>query len=62
MERLLSVDELALYLGKPKATLYGWRYRGEGPRAVRIGRELRFRESDIQAWLDQRADESRDAS
>lgn len=54
MERLLSIDELAEYLGKPKGTLYQWRYQGEGPPAIRVGRGLRYRASDVEAWLDSR--------
>jgi len=50
-ERLLTPQELADYLGVPLATVYGWRYRGNGPPGVRIGRHLRYRWSDIQGWL-----------
>jgi len=56
MVRLLSVKELALYLGKPVATLYAWRYRGDGPSAIKVGRSLRYRWSDVEAWLDSQAD------
>ena len=45
--RLLSVTELAEYLAVPVATLYAWRYRGEGPPALRVGRYLRYRWSDV---------------
>ena len=55
MERLLTAQELADYLKRPKSTLYGWRYRGDGPRAIMVGRELRYRESDVERWLDQRS-------
>ncbi|MGH8936884.1 MAG: DNA-binding protein [Acidimicrobiia bacterium] len=27
----------------PAATLYQWRYRGEGPRGFRVGKHLRYR-------------------
>ena len=46
----LTVDELAARLRIPKATLYQWRSRGEGPRAVRIGRHLRYRLADVERW------------
>lgn len=52
--RLLSVTELANYLSVPVATLYAWRYRGEGPPALRVGRYLRYRWSDVQRWLELR--------
>ena len=31
-ERLLSVDDLADYLGVSSSRIYDWRYRGEAPR------------------------------
>jgi hypothetical protein len=34
--QLLSVAELADYLAVPPATLYQWRYRGEGPPGFRV--------------------------
>lgn len=51
---LLTIDEAASYLAIPKATLYTWRTRrvGFGPRAVKIGGCLRFRRSDLDAWVD----------
>lgn len=55
-ERLISAQELAAYLGVPVATIYSWRYRQEGPPAMRVGRHLRYRWRDIQAWLDELTD------
>jgi predicted DNA-binding transcriptional regulator AlpA len=49
-EVYLSVDELAARYKRPRSVIYGLRYRGEGPPAIRIGRTLRFRLSDIEAW------------
>lgn len=47
----MSVQELADYLDVPVKTIYAWRYHGEGPRGFRIGRHVRFRWHDVQAWL-----------
>jgi excisionase family DNA binding protein len=52
LEPLLTLDELAAYLGLPKQTLYDWRVNGRGPRAYRIGKHLRFTVRDIRAWVD----------
>jgi predicted DNA-binding transcriptional regulator AlpA len=32
-------------------TLYQWRYRGVGPPGLRIGRHIRYRPEDVEAWL-----------
>jgi excisionase family DNA binding protein len=37
-------------------TLYGMRSRGRGPRGYKVGRELRFKSSEIDSWMEQRAD------
>ena len=49
---VISADELARRLDIPKATLYGWRYKGTGPRSHRVGKHLRYRWSDVLEWLD----------
>lgn len=48
---LLTIDDLALWLGKPRGTLYQWRTRGLGPRAIKVGNDLRYQRSEIEAWL-----------
>ena len=53
MERLLSVDEVAEFLGIPVATLYQWRHKGAGPAAYRVGRHLRYEPAAVRAWLDE---------
>ena len=32
------------------SVVYGLRYHGDAPPAIRIGRELRFRLEDVEAW------------
>jgi excisionase family DNA binding protein len=54
--RLVTVADLADYLGVPPATLYQWRYRGEGPPGFRVGRHLRYRWSDVHQWIESRLD------
>jgi excisionase family DNA binding protein len=51
LEPLLSVQDLAGFLDVPVATIYAWRYRGEGPPGLRVGRHLRFRSSDVEQWI-----------
>lgn len=50
---LLSVEELAAYLGVPKKTVYGC-WRQWGLRGYRVGRYLRFRERHVEEWLQTR--------
>ena len=50
-ERLLGPQEVASYLGLPVKTLYQWRYKGVGPPGLRIGRHVRYRPEDVEAWL-----------
>ncbi|NLD76908.1 MAG: helix-turn-helix domain-containing protein [Acidimicrobiales bacterium] len=50
---ILTIDQAAVYLSIPKATLYTWRTRrpGFGPRAVKFGGCLRYRRTDLDAWV-----------
>ncbi len=54
IDRLLTVQDLADYLGVPVATIYAWRHRRPGPPGSRVGRHLRFRWSDIEQWISDR--------
>lgn len=58
-DRLLTVQELSDYLGVPVATLYQWRYRGEGPPGFRVGRHVRYRWSDVEGWIEQQVNASK---
>ena len=57
--RLLSVLEVADLLQVPVKTIYDWRYRGEGPRPMRLGKYLRFDPADVAVWIDARKGQSR---
>ncbi|WP_158887911.1 helix-turn-helix domain-containing protein [Amycolatopsis anabasis] len=54
--RLLSPRELADYLGITLNTLYVWNTRGQGPRRYRVGRHVRYRLADVDAWLEKQVD------
>jgi excisionase family DNA binding protein len=51
-ERWMIPTEVAQLLKIPTATLYAWRYRGTGPRAVKVGRHLRYSRAELEGWLD----------
>ena len=67
LESMLSTRELAEHIGVAPQAIYDLRTAGRGPRAIHVGRELRYRVSEIQAWLDRMsepvigADGARDA-
>jgi excisionase family DNA binding protein len=49
--RLLTVEEVADYLGVPKKTVYAC-WREWGLRGYRVGRHLRFRVRHVEEWLE----------
>lgn len=51
LEPVLTTSELAAHLGVPVQTIHDLRHSGRGPRGIHVGRELRFRVSEIEAWL-----------
>ena len=59
MDALMTTDELSEFLRIPKATIYRWRQERSGPKAVRVGKHLRYRRTDVEAWLDRQADDHR---
>ncbi|MCP9209314.1 helix-turn-helix transcriptional regulator [Streptomyces sp. NEAU-Y11] len=52
----VSVDDLAEELKIPKSTIYGWKARGRGPTWVRVGKHLRARRTQVDAWLNSLAE------
>lgn len=50
--QLRTTAEVAEYLRVPVATLHQWRYHHGGPPAAKVGRHLRYRRSDLEAWLE----------
>ena len=52
-ERLLTARELAELLGFSASTVVDWSERGELP-GFKVGGRLRFRESEVLEWLEQR--------
>lgn len=54
-DRLRTPDEVSAYLGVPRDTLAVWRHRGHGPRSFKVGRHVRYRAADVEAWLEDQA-------
>lgn len=46
----MTIDDLAERYQIPVQTVRHWRIRGTGPRAVKIGRYIRYRVDDVLDW------------
>ena len=51
---LLTPPQVAQRLGVRLVTLADWRFRGRGPRWVRVGRLVRYPSALLEAWLAER--------
>jgi excisionase family DNA binding protein len=56
LPELLSLRELAAYLGVPASSVYYWRTQGKGPPGFPVGKQLRFRAADVDTWIQEQAD------
>lgn len=59
-EPALSLQQLAEELHVSAQTIYDLRSQGRGPTGFRVGRHLRFRKSEIEAWLARLEEEDSD--
>ena len=61
-ESLLTVDELAAWIGKTPKAVYDLRYRGVPgvlPLSIEVGGSIRYDPADVREWLDGQRDRSR---
>jgi len=49
---LMSPRELSDYAGPAVQTLAIWRTKDKGPRYIKTGGRIRYRLSDVDAWLE----------
>jgi predicted DNA-binding transcriptional regulator AlpA len=56
MDRLLTPEDVSNLLGIPTKTLANWRSERVGPLPLRIGCHVRYRASDVSAWLEERVE------
>jgi excisionase family DNA binding protein len=54
-EPLMTVWEVADWLGMSPHTLRYWRHVHRGPRSLSVGGAIRYRRSDIEEWLERGA-------
>ena len=53
----MDTRDAARYLGVAYQTLHLWRVKGRGPAYLRLGRLVRYRHTDLDAWLESRREE-----
>lgn len=51
---MVRTEQAAKILDVQKSTLEAWRCRGGGPPFIKYGRAIRYRESDLQAFIESR--------
>ncbi len=51
LDCLRGEKEVAKRLGQGLSTIQQWRGKGLGPRFVKVGRSVRYRESDIREYI-----------
>ena len=50
---LMTVEELAEYLGENKRTIYRYLQSGDCPRYIRLtAKNIKFDKADVDAWLE----------
>lgn len=54
-DELLTINELARMLKVPVGTIHQWNYRRTGPVGFMVGRSLRWRKGEVEAWIDAQA-------
>lgn len=53
-DKPLTPAELAERYGVPVSTVYRWNYSGTAPRRILVGRHVRYRLADVEAWEESR--------
>lgn len=49
--KVFGVEATSKYLGISTSTLAKWRMAGSGPKFIKAGRRVLYREQDIEDWL-----------
>lgn len=55
LPRLLNQRDLAKYIGKSTAWCERARWAGDGPKFVKLGRNVRYRADDVLQWIEENA-------
>ncbi|MGN6600696.1 MAG: helix-turn-helix transcriptional regulator [Actinomycetes bacterium] len=49
---LLTTEETAERLRTPAGTLRYWRHIGYGPKGIKVGKRVLYKQDDVDAWLE----------
>lgn len=52
MGELMTLEEVSAEYRIPRPTLRYWRARGTGPKSFKVGRRVRYRREDVEAFID----------
>ncbi len=50
-DEILAPGDVAEEFKLPERTLAQWRYLNKGPAYLKVGRHVRYRRRDVEAWL-----------
>lgn len=53
ISELMKPTDLSAHIETSPAVLANWRYLGVGPKFIKLNRSVRYRVSDVEAWLDE---------
>lgn len=48
----MTPGEISQMAGIAESTLAHWRHKGKGPKYIKIGRKVMYRECEVEAYLD----------
>lgn len=48
---LMTLEEVSAATGVAVPTLRYWRHNGTGPTSFKLGRRVRYRRADVEAWV-----------
>ncbi len=51
LRELWTIQQVSDFLTVPVGTLYQWRYKGYGPPAWKVGKQLRYDAAAVRRWL-----------
>ena len=49
--KMLTEQDVMAMTGLARGTLAYWRHAGQGPRSYKLGRRVRYDETDVLAWI-----------